>query len=458
MSAPTLERVLPHNLEAEQSVLGAVLIERTALAYTEAAAAVTPPQFYREAHRRIFQAMARLADQQSAIDLVTLTDRLRRDGDLEAVGGPAYVASLVDGVPQSINLPYYAGIVVEKARLRDLIYAANRIVADAYAADRDVDVLIDEAQRLVLDIGQRAVRRDFVVMEDWIPELYGAIAHARETRRVVTGVPTGFAELDRYTRGWQPGDLVYLGARPSVGKTSLALQMALHAADDVMTGFLSLEMSRRMIGFRAVSMLARIDAFRLMTGYLTDKEDAVIARALERLREKRLAIDDSSGLTIAQLSAKVRRLAKRYGLGIVFVDYVQLLRGAEKAENRNLDLGAISAGLKALAKDLDIPVIVLSQLGRDTARAGSRPAAHHLRDSGSLEQDADVVVLLHRPKQDDAPGRYQDGEKTELIIDKQRNGPRGVIALQWIASQMRFGEVEAEAASTSDELPLQGDA
>jgi replicative DNA helicase len=339
-----------------------------------------------------------------------------------------------------VNLPYYASIVVEKAKYRELIYGANRIIADAYEAELNADEAIDRAEALMMDIGRSAARSEFVLADDWVRELYTVIGHAIETKRVVTGVPTSLSKLDRYTRGLQPSDLILLAARPSVGKTAMALQMALYAAEHAMTGFVSLEMSRRMVGLRAVALEGRVDAFKLMTGFLSDNEQGRVAHAMERIASKRLAIDDASGLTASQLRAKVRRLKARYGLGIVFIDYLQLVRLGEKSENRNLELSAISASLKDLAKDLDIPVVVLSQLSRDAARTNRRPALHDLRDSGALEQDADLVMLIHRPNQGDDAKRMDDGEDVEIIIAKQRNGPVGVVKLHWIAEQMRFGE------------------
>ncbi|MGE0464473.1 MAG: replicative DNA helicase [Vicinamibacterales bacterium] len=436
----TPERTLPHNLEAERAVLGAVLID--AAQWDTAAALVGPTHFFRDAHRRIAAAMTRLVAKQLPVELVTLNDELARAGELEEVGGPAYIASLIDGVPRATNVEYYAGIVRERWVYRELIFAANRILARAYEADQPADVLVDEAEHLVMDVGAHQVRSDFVLASDWMVDVMRAIQTAYEQKRVVTGVPTGLVSLDRMTRGWQPTDLIYIAARPSTGKTSLALQMALHAAREHMTGFVSVEMSKKSVGMRAVSMVAHVDHFNLQIGRLSDDELERIGRAGAHLAELRLAIDDGGGQTAASIRGKVRRLAARYGLRAVFIDYMQLLRHADGRpfENRNLELAAISAGLKDLAKELEIPIIVLSQLSRDSARGNRRPELHDMRDSGALEQDADVVLMLHRPGQHDENQRYADGEDAELIVRKQRNGPTGTLPLVWVGSQMRFAD------------------
>jgi len=298
-------------------------------------------------------------------------------------------------------------------------------------------VLVDHAEQAIMAIGSGASKGEFVLADQWMRETTGTIAKAAETRRVVTGVPSGLARLDQLTRGWQASDLIYLGARPSAGKTSMALQLALEASKHTMTGFVSMEMSRGVLGLRAVALDAGVDAFRLMTGHLSDYEMQRVGRSLNDVGLRRVAIDDASGVTATQLRAKVRRLASRHGLGIVFVDYMQLLYDGGTSENRNQELSKISAGLKSLARELDIPVFVLSQLSRP--KDGHAPQTHSLRDSGSLEQDADVVMLLHRPQQD-ASGAFLDGEAATLILAKQRNGPTGSIPLRWVGEQMRFGE------------------
>lgn len=438
MTTAVHERTLPHSIEAERSVLGAILIDNEA--FPIAASVIDARAFFRDAHRRIFERLTAMAEQYQPMDLVTLREALERSGEVEEVGGPVYLGSLIDGVPRATNVEYYARIVKEKATLRKLIFAANRILSDAYEADQDADRIVDEAEAQVMAVGRQSVMTDFVLADDWRREIELVIDQAISTRQIVTGVPTGFSVLDGYTRGWQPADLIYIGGRPSDGKTALMLQMADAATEHCMTGICSLEMKRASVGQRYISMLAQVDLYRLMTGHLADHEQQRIGHALHTLAEKRLAIDDASGLTAMQLRAKIRRLAARYGLGIVFIDYLQLIQAAQKSENRNVELAGISASLKGLAKDLNIPVVVLSQFSREVAKQNRRPVLSDLRDSGSLEQDADVVLLIHRPEQKEDQGKYQDEEKAELILAKQRNGPRGTVHLQWFGSQVRFME------------------
>jgi len=426
--------------------------------YDTVAAKVGLSDFLRLAHQRIWAAIVRLQARGVPADLVTVVQALTDSGELdEPVGGPAYVASLLHEGPRGTNIEHYAAVLREKTIKRRLIALSQTLLADAYANISDVELLVDRAERAVMEIGQAtATRGDFVLAEDWMREALAAVTLAAETRRVVTGVPSGLPTLDRRTRGFQADDLILVGARPSTGKTALMLQMALTAAVDAMVGLVSLEMSRRMMGFRAVGLEGRLDTFRLMTGELSDWELRRAGQAVQRIAERRLAIDDASGQTPAGVRAKVRRLAQRYGLGIVFLDYIGLLRSPKKGENRNEEVSQISAGLKDLARELHIPIVVLSQLSRDSEKAGGnrRPQLWHLRDSGSLEQDADVVLLLHRPGQHSDGDRYQDGEAAELIIAKQRNGPTGTIHLQWVAEQMRFAEQTETGAAAPTQAAL----
>lgn len=437
--AVATERVSPHSLDAEKSVLGAPLAGVPSL-FDVAAGVIGASHFFRPAHQDIWRAMQALRDRNIGIDMVTVVEELQRAGTLDRVGGPAYVSALTDVMARADNVEYYAQIVRDKAVLRSVIAAAGRMTDLAYDGETRAAAVLEMAEREVMAIGHAVVSGDFVLADDWMRETHAQIDKAATTKRLVTGVPTGLESLDRLTRGWQPSDLIYLGARPSAGKTSLALQLALEAGKHCMTGFVSMEMSRRVIGMRAVALHASVDAFRLMTGHLTDYEQQRAGKSLNDLGALRIAIDDASGVTPAQLRSRVRRLASRHGLGIVFIDYMQLLRDGTAQENRNQELSLISASLKSLARELDIPIVVLSQLSRTSAKSGSAPQVHDLRDSGSLEQDADVVLLLHRPNQHDEVKRMQDGDPASLIIAKQRNGPTGSIALQWIGEQMRFGE------------------
>jgi replicative DNA helicase len=432
------DRVMPHSLDAERSVLGAVMVDNALVPVVSGV--VTAEMFYREGHQRVWRTILKLSEAGDPIDILSVKESLEASGDLERAGGAGYVAQLVDGVPVASNVEYYAKVVREKYLLRSTVLGASKILDRAYAAAESADEVIDEAERIVMGLGRETTDGDFVLVDDWTRELHSQIAYTIDHKRAITGVSSGLPMLDSYTRGFQGADLIFIGARPSVGKTSLMMQLASHASDHVMTGVVSLEMKRRDVGLRLVAMEARVDLFGLQTGYLSAADQLKVFQALERISAKRIAIDDAAGLTDAQLRAKVRRFAARHGLGIVFVDYLQLLRGSERAENKNLEVSKVSAGLKGLAKELDIPVVLLSQLNRENEKANRRPRVSDLRDSGSLEQDADVVMLLHRPRQHDDGERYQDGEEAELILAKQRNGPTGVVPLVWMGAQVRFAE------------------
>lgn len=453
MSDERQVRTLPHSLDAERAVLGAVLIDNAG--FNEAAAIVDASAFFRKGHAWYWDAMVALNDRGMPIDLTTLKEELERTGRLEESGGPAYLASLVDGVPRATNVPYYSSIVREKATLRDLIFTANDMLKRAYDATESADVLVDEFERMVMEVGEHSVKGgEFVLAEDWMSETWAIVEHANETKRIVTGVPSGLPKLDRWTRGWQKSDVIYLGARPSAGKTSLMLQLALEASKHVMTGVISMEMSRRVLGMRAVALESSVDSFNLMTGGLSPYEFKRAKQAKDAITERRFAIDDATGLNATQLKAKVRRFASRYGLGMIFIDYMQLLHESGDVENRNQELARISAGLKALARELDIPVFVLSQLTRQNVKEGATPQAHNLRDSGALEADADVVLLLHRPNQHDEQKRLQDGDPAQLIIAKQRNGPTGSIKLQWMGEQMKFGEEDTRSIEMPEQAAM----
>jgi replicative DNA helicase len=434
------ERTLPHNLEAEKSVLGAVLIQNEAFNY--AAEILQARDFFRDAHRRIFEKMERLSERSDAIDLVTLKEELIRAGELEEVGGPAYLASLIDGVPRSTNVEYYARIVKEKSTLRALITVTAQISARAYGADDDPNTILDEAEQAIFSIAEDRVREGFVSMRDIVGESLPKIEQLFEHKRLVTGVETGFSDLDQMTRGFQPGDLVIVAARPSMGKTSLVLNIAEQASIRGTTvGFFSLEMSREQLFIRLLTSVARIDSHRLMTGTVGQRDYQQLSHAIGVLSDARLFIDDSPGVGVLEMRAKARRLAAEHGLGLLVIDYLQLMTGRGRFENRTLELAAISRGLKGLAKELGVPVVALSQLSRaPEARSDHRPLLSDLRESGALEQDADVVLMLYRA--DMYPDAQPDDEgKAELIVAKQRNGPTGTVHLAFLKQHTRFEDL-----------------
>jgi replicative DNA helicase len=442
----TAERTLPHNLEAERSVLGAILVHNDA--FNTAAQVIDGRDFYRDAHRRIFDRMVALSERGEAIDFITLKEELSRGGELEEVGGPAYVASLVDGVPRATNVEYYARIVKEKATLRNLIYAANKILTNAYEADQESDLILDEAESSIFAVADDRLKAGFVPMRELVNESFPKIEQLFEHKRLVTGVPTGFVDLDEMTRGLQGGDLVIIAARPSMGKTSLVLNIAQHVAvqPDLTVGFFSLEMSKESLFIRLLTSEAQIDSHRLMSGHIADRDYSRISHALEKLSSMRLFIDDTANIGVLEMRAKSRRLQAEHGLSLIVVDYIQLMSARGRYENRTLELASISRSLKGLAKELNVPIVVLSQLSRaPESRSDHRPQLSDLRESGALEQDADVVVLIYR---DDAYNRdpnNPDAGTAELIVAKQRNGPTGIVRLAFLREQTRFANLASGA-------------
>jgi replicative DNA helicase len=440
------ERTLPHNLEAERSVLGSILLHNEA--FNLAAEVIDSNDFYRDAHRRIFDKMVKLADGNHAIDLVTLKEELGRSGELDEVGGPAYITSLVDGVPRAMNVEHYARIIKEKSTLRHLIFAANKIVATAYEAEEDTETILDGAEHAIFAIADKKVRDGFVSMRDLAQSSLDTIEHLHAHKELVTGVPTGFTDLDELTSGLQPSDLVIVAARPSMGKTSLVLNIAQHVGTktDKTVGIFSLEMSKEQLFLRMLTAEARIDAQRMRRGYLGERDWGRLSQAIGTLSEARIFIDDTPSIGVLEMRAKSRRLAAEHNLDLVIIDYIQLMQGRGRFENRTLELGSISRSLKALAKELRVPVVVLSQLSRaPESRADHRPQLSDLRESGALEQDADVVVFIYREDmyaEKGQPAAEGDGV-AELIIGKQRNGPVGVVKLAFIREFTRFENLAA---------------
>ena len=441
-SADESYRTPPHNLDAEKSVLGAILIHNDA--FNSAAEVIDSRDFFRDAHRRIFERMIALSERGDAIDFVTLKEELSRGGELEEVGGPAYIASLADGVPRSANVEYYAKIVKEKATLRNLIHSANKILADAYEAEEEPDLLLDEAERAIFAIAEDRIRAGFVPLRDLVQSSFATIEKLQQHKGLVTGVPTGFVDLDEMTSGLQPSDLILVAARPSMGKTSFVMNIAQHVgtSTDMTVGFFSLEMSKEQLFMRMLTSEARIDAHRFRTGFLNEKDYGRLSHALGTLAEARVYIDDTASIGILEMRAKARRLKAEHGLHLLIIDYIQLMQGRGRFESRQTEIASISRSLKGLAKELSVPIVALSQLSRaPETRSDHRPQLSDLRESGALEQDADVVMFIFREEQyRDADGNpNQNAEGTaEIIIGKQRNGPVGTAKLAFIKEHTRF--------------------
>ena len=443
-SAP-VERSLPHNLEAERSVLGAILIHNDA--FNQAAEHLDSEDFFRDAHRRVFDKMVNLNERGDAIDLVTLKDELGRSGDLDAVGGPAYIASLVDGVPRSTNVEYYAQIVKEKATLRNLIFSANRILDTAYNAQEDADALLDSAEQEIFSIADENLHTGFVPLRALVQDSFETIEKLQQHKGVVTGVPSGFDDLDKLTSGFQPSDLVIIAARPSMGKTAFVLNIAqyLGVQSDKSIGVFSLEMSKEQLFMRMLTTEAQIDSQKFRGSFLSEREYGELSAALGRLGDAKVFIDDSASIGVLEMRAKSRRLKSEHGLDLIIVDYIQLMQGRGRFENRTLELAAISRSLKGLAKELSVPVIVLSQLSRATeSRSDRRPQLSDLRESGALEQDADLVMFIYREEMYERTPEEKKPENenmAEIIIGKQRNGPTGIVKLAFLKQQTRFANL-----------------
>jgi replicative DNA helicase len=387
--------------------------------------------------------MVGLTDRSLPVDLVTLKDELTRSNELDDVGGPAYISALTDGVPRSANVEYYARIVKEKSTLRRLIQSANDVLVRAYDAEEDADDLLDEAERSIFQIAEHRLRSGFVRVGELVDQGYQLIEQLQTQRGLVTGVPSGFVDLDEMTSGFQKSDLVIVAARPSMGKTSFVLNIALHCGIEAgkTVGVFSLEMSKEQLFMRMLTAEARVDAHRFRGGFLGEQDYARLVGAFGRLHDAKVFIDDTPSLGILEMRAKSRRLKLEHGLDLLVVDYLQLMQGRGRFDNRQQELAAISRALKILAKELEVPIIALSQLSRaPETRGDHRPQLSDLRESGALEQDADVVMFIFREDMYSTDGeRNPDAEGTaEVIIGKQRNGPTGTARLAFLKQYTRF--------------------
>lgn len=436
-----LDKALPHSLDGERTVLGAILIENEA--FHHASEILTEVDFYRRAHQQIFTRMAALSERGQAIDLVTLKEELARSGELESAGGVQYLTSLMDGVPRATNVPYYARIVKEKAVLRNLISSSNRIIQTCFDEPDDTQAVLAEAERAILEVSEKSVRAGFEPVGEIVKHSFKTVDELAERRELVTGIPTGFLEFDEMTSGLQRSDLIIVAARPAMGKTSLCMNIAQHAglAGAHTVGIFSLEMSKEQLVLRLLCGEGRVDMHKLRSGFLSEKDWARLIQAVSNLSEAKIFIDDSPGLGVSEMRAKARRLKLEHGLDLLVVDYLQLMQGRGRFENRTQEIAGISRAMKGLAKELDIPIVALSQLSRaPEARGDHRPQLSDLRESGALEQDADVVVFIYREEEYDSTPENKG--VAELIIGKQRNGPTGTIKLAFIKEYTRFENLE----------------
>ena len=444
MRDPYSDRRPPYSEEAEQAVLSAMLIDQDAV--LRAVEHVDDTMFYAERHRRIFRGMVTITERGSVVDPLTLSEELYRRGELEASGGKEYIGFLVDAVPTAANIEYHARIVREKAILRRLIEVSTSIVAEAFDGKSTASDLLDEAESKIFQVAQQQSREGFTRIKELLWPTMERIEALQRGGKTVTGVASGFNDLDEITSGFQPADLIIVAARPSMGKTAFTLNIAQHAAIENQTAvaFFSLEMSKESLVQRMLTSEARIDAQRLRKGMLRDDDFPRLARAAGILSSAPVWIDDTPGMTLLEMRSKARRLKSDSGVGLVVVDHLQLMQGPANSESRQQEVSQISRGLKALAKELNVPVIALSQLSRaPEQRTGDnkRPQLSDLRESGAIEQDADLIMFLYRQEFYDGPGD-KDGNslegKAEVIVGKQRNGPTGIVNLFFQKQFTRF--------------------
>jgi replicative DNA helicase len=436
---PASAKIPPQNIEAEQSVLGSLLLKDKFL--STVLEILSPTDFYRINHKVIFEAIIELFEKNEPQDLVTVTNLLKDKNQLDEIGGAAYLATLTSIVPVTVNLGSYARIIRQKAILRNLIQVNTEIATRCYDEQGDIDILVDEAEQAIFDIAGRKSGQNFVALTDIIPSAFQTVENLFKRQELITGVPTGYYEIDKMTAGLQASDLIILAGRPSMGKTAFAMNIAQHAAlvEKIGVGIFSLEMSKEQLAMRLLSSVGRIDSHRIRTGRLHTDDWPKLTRAVGMLSDAPIFIDDTPAISILEMRAKVRRLASQHEIGMIMVDYLQLMRGRSSIENRTQEISEISRSLKALAKEYKVPVLALSQLNRGLeSRTDKRPMMSDLRESGAIEQDADVICFIYR---DEVYNKSEDNPEkgtAEIIIGKQRNGPTGSVKLTFLKEFTMF--------------------
>jgi replicative DNA helicase len=443
----TLERPLPSNLDAERSILGAILLDNNAL--NTAIETLRPDDFFLDQHRRVFTQMIALAEVQQAIDLITLTEELHRRGDLEAAGGAPYLASLADGMPKVSNVEHYARIVKEKAMLRNLIHTTHNIQQRAFEGEDGADMILDNAESSIFELAEDRVKAGLISVKDIVRDNFERLEKIFKEGKSITGIPTGYVELDKLTSGLQPSELLILAARPSQGKTALALNLAeniaIRAGQPV--AIFSLEMSKESLLQRLVASVAQIDAHKFRTGHLNRNDWTGMTEALGVISNAPLWVDDAGSISVLEIGAKARRLKRDKGLSLLIVDYLQLITARGRFGNRQEEVASISRGLKGLAKELQIPVLVLSQLTRAPEREERGPQLSDLRESGAIEQDADVVMFIYRPNFFNLNATPEERDMADILIAKQRNGPTDKVKFVFRSRLTRFEEAAPDAFS-----------
>jgi replicative DNA helicase len=436
-----LGKIPPQNIEAEQSVLGSMLLDKDLI--PGVIEILKKDDFYREDHAEIFEAIINLFDRAEPIDIITVSEKLKERGTLDKVGGLEYITNIATGVHTTANAKYYANIVEEKSLLRKLIQASSEIMAISYEAAEDVNIILDKAEKSIFDILQKRNTKGFTHIKDVLVDTFNRLEELYNNKEFITGVPSGFVDLDYKTAGFQNSDLILIAARPAMGKTALALNIAQYAAiyKKVPVAIFSLEMSKEQLVNRLLCSEALIDSQRMKTGNLEDDDWDKIALALGPLSEAPIYIDDTPGISVMEIRAKCRRLKLEKNLGLVVIDYLQLMQGRGRFDNRQQEISEISRSLKILAKEINVPVIALSQLSRaPDARTDHRPVLSDLRESGAIEQDADIVIFIYR---DDYYNPDTERKNiAEIIIAKHRNGSTGTVELIWLGQYTKFGNLK----------------
>ena len=440
-----LKKTPPHSLEAERTVLGGILIRNENL--NTVLSIISPEDFYKDSNRKIIEKIIVLVDKGVPVDLLSLNEELQRAGILEEVGGASYLSSLLDGVPKNPNVEYYAQIIKEKSLLRRLILSSARIINSSYEQKEDADELLNEAQAAIIEVAEQRVKPGFVPVGQLTSPTLEMIARLAERREAVTGIPSGFRDLDNLTSGFHPSEFVVVAARPSMGKTALCLNVSQYVGQntDGAVGFFSMEMAKEQILIRMLCADSQIDIKRVRTGFISEREFEKLKLSGEALSHARIFLDETPGLTVMEMKAKCRRLKMENNLDVVFIDYIQLMRPGGRFENRNQEMAFISRSLKELAKELRIPVVGISQLSRapEKGRREPRPQLSDLRESGAIEQDADVVIFIYRAE------FYHPQDETlrgiaEINVAKQRNGPTDIIKLAFFNKYARFANADLE--------------
>ncbi|MEI3604426.1 replicative DNA helicase [Pseudogracilibacillus sp. SE30717A] len=444
------ERTPPHNIEAEQAVIGAIFLEPDV--FSTASERLGPTDFYRASHEVIFEAMYQLFEKGEPIDIVTVTTLLANSDKLDIAGGVTYLTDLASSVPTAANIDYYSKIVEEKALLRRLINTATDIVTKTFSREDEVEEVLDEAERNILEVSSRKNVNAFKPIKDVLIDVYDNIEQLHHAKGDVTGIPTGFRDLDRMTSGFQRNDLIIIAARPSMGKTAFALNIAQNVAinTDENVAIFSLEMGADQLVQRMLCAEGNINSQRLRTGKLEQEDWGKLTMAMGSLSHAGIYIDDSPGIRVTDIRSKCRRLKQEHGLGMIIIDYLQLIQGSENSrENRQQEVSEISRSLKGLARELEVPLIALSQLSRGVeSRQDKRPMMSDLRESGSIEQDADIVGFLYR---DDYYDSESEQQNIEIILSKQRNGPTGTVELAFVKEFNKF--VDLDFRYDSSEVP-----